>query len=165
LAQTPIDFAAVGRVSACAELKDIRLTEVSAKCDLEVSGPLTPEVSNNCSVILHNDTVLNVACEYRFAGNSPSKPKLVEIVITYLVSYALSAPGPLTDGDIAHFATGNGTLHTWPFVREFLYTLTSRMGVAPFKLGVMHFVPMPVKTQKETTDQVAAEEPSAAPTT
>jgi hypothetical protein len=109
--------------------------------------------------------MLSVACEYRFAGNAPTKAKVVEITIKYLVSYSFNTAQPLAESDVAQFAMANGTLHSWPFVREFLYALTSRMGVAPFKLGVMHFVPMPAKTQNETTDQVAAQEPSAAPKT
>jgi hypothetical protein len=48
---------------------------------------------------------------------------------------------PLADEDVAQFALSNGTLHSWPFVRELLYALTSRIGYPPYTLGVVHFRP------------------------
>jgi hypothetical protein len=142
LAIANVDFAAIGRVSRYAELKDIRVIDVAAKCDPKYAAPLEAEFSHQCSIVGNENGVLDVSCEYRFTG-SAAQTKIVEIGIKYLVTYAISASGPLPEGDLAQFATANGTLHSWPFVREFLYGLTSRMGVPAFKLGVMHFVPTP----------------------
>jgi hypothetical protein len=150
LAQSTVDFAAVGRVSKYIELKDIRLTEVLAKCDpVASSGPLASEFAHDCAVVGSGKDFLDVTCGYHFAGRT-GETQVIEISIKYLVSYALNAREPLAEEDISQFATANGTLHSWPFVREFLRELTSRMGVPPFKLGVMHFVSQqPVKKAPE----------------
>lgn len=116
---------------------------VSARCNAqELVGPLDAKFSHKCSVASNDNAVLKVLCEYSFMG--AGEPKLVDIAITYLVTYALSSPQPLAAADVEQFSTANGTLHSWPFVRELLHSLTLRMGIPAFKLGVMHFVPMPV---------------------
>jgi preprotein translocase subunit SecB len=161
LSQATVDFAAIGRVSRFSELKDIRLIDVWAKSDPSAVGPLKSEVTHNSSVLKRDSESLQVVSSYRFVGRT-AETQAIEINITYLVVYALKAPAPLADEDVTLFAAANGTLHSWPFVREFLHGLTSRMGFPPFKLGVMHFVPMkPAKDTQEgkaKTKQPAADE-------
>jgi len=140
LAVATVDFAAVARVSQYAELKEIRVVDVSAKCDPKYAAPLESEFSHECLVVGNENGALDISCQYRFTGNA-AQTKIVDIEIKYLLTYAISSPEPLSKEDITQFANGNGTLHSWPFVREFLHSLTSRMGIPPFKLGVMHFVP------------------------
>jgi hypothetical protein len=157
LAQSTVDFAAVGRVSKYIELNDIRLTEVSAKFDPVANiGPLASEFAHECTVAGHGKDFLDVACGYHFAGRT-GQTQAIEILIKYLLSYTVNASEPLAEEDISQFAISNGTLHSWPFVREFLHELTSRMGVPPFKLGVMHFVPQkPV--EKAPKEEISAAE-------
>jgi len=161
LAVATIDFAAVARVSRYAELKDIRVTDVSAKCDPKYTAPLEAEFSHESSVVGSEIGSLDISCQYRFAGSAAQR-KIIEIEIKYLLTYALSAPEPLAKDDLDQFAFGNGTLHSWPFVREFLHSLTSRMGVPAFKLGVMHFVPTTPAPQPAAVAQTAP--PEKAPT-
>lgn len=155
MTQATVDFAAIGRVSRFSELKDIRLIEVSAKCDPTAVGPLESEVSHDSSVLNRDNDSLQVSISYHFVGRA-AETQVIEVTITYLVVYALKAPEPLADEDVSQFAAANGTLHSWPFVREFLHGMTSRMGFPPFKLGVMHFVPL--KPTKEATEKAAEEE-------
>jgi hypothetical protein len=161
LAVATVDYAAVARVSRYAELKEIRVTDVSAKCDPKYTAPLEAEFSHECSVVGNESGTLDVSCEYRFAG-SAAKQKIVDIQIKYLVTYALSAPEALSQSDLNQFANGNGTLHSWPFVREFLNGLTSRMGFPPFKLGVMHF--LPTEAAPQPAPAVAQAKPVQTPT-
>ena len=150
-----VDFAAVGRVSKFAELKDIRLTDTSAKSDPGLIGPLESEFSHNCSIVKNENGVLDVACQYHFIG-SASQAKVIDIEIKYLITYSLNSPEPLPNDDLSQFANANGTLHSWPFVREFLNSLTSRMGFPPFKLGVMHFAPLPAPPKSADANQPEA---------
>ena len=140
MAVATVDFAAVASVSQHAELKNIRLVEAFAKCDPTYTAPLEPEFSHECSVVGNQDGMLHISCRYHFSGKA-AQVKIVDIEISYLLTYAITSPQPLLEADLNQFANGNGTLHSWPFVREFLNSLTSRMGVPPFTLGVMHFVP------------------------
>ena len=162
MTQATVDFAAVGRVSRYSELKDIRLIEVSAKCDPNSSGPLVPEFSNASSVLRRDSEILEISCSYRFVGRTAETEAIV-VGISYLLSYSLKSPEPLADDDVVQFASANGTLHSWPFVREFLHALTSRMGFPPFTLGVMHFVPMQA-AKKAQEEQPQVEEASQSTT-
>ena len=42
MAEKLVDFIAIGRVASRAELKSIRVIEVSAKCDPKITGTLQP---------------------------------------------------------------------------------------------------------------------------
>lgn len=158
MTQATVDFAAVARISRFSELKDIRLTDVSAKCDSKtLVGTLASEFTHESNISNRNNESLEVSCIYHFIGRAAGVTA-ISITVTYLAVYALKSKEPLADNDVAQFAAANGTLHTWPFVREFLNSLTSRMGFPPFTLGVMHFVPMPVPKQ-EAQAEVKTEQP------
>jgi|SRR4051812_12310963 preprotein translocase subunit SecB len=149
---TTVDFAAVGRVSKHAEIKEVRLVEVAAKSELEMlAGSLKPEVRHDTSIKQISADSMEIVADYEFSGSLGEK-KVVVITMKYVLIYGLKpASEPLTETDIAEFAKANGTLHSWPFVRETLHGLTYRMGLPPFNLGVMHFAPKP--TQKTAGDK------------
>jgi len=148
-----VDFAAVGRVSKFAELEDIRLIEVVAKSDSSASGTLEAKFAHDSKISNRGDEFLEVKADYHFTGRS-AEADVINIGITYLVRYSLKSPEPLAEGDLTEFAMSNPVFHSWPFVREFLNSLTSRMGFPAFKLGVLHFVP-----QQPKEKQVAPQEP------
>jgi len=160
VAQATVDFAAVGRVSKYAELTGLRLIELSAKADPTAAGPLQAEFAHNCAVASRSAEQLGVTCEYRFGGKAGDL-EAVRITVKLLLQYALKAPEAISDADVAQFAIGNGALHSWPFVREILNSLTFRMGFPPFMLGVLHFVPQQPAT---TPQQQQGEQQSATPT-
>jgi preprotein translocase subunit SecB len=140
--ETTVDFVAVGRVARHIELKGVRITEMSAKCNPKILGSLHPSVDLQCAVASRDGNVLEVACNYTFAVHS-GEALAAQAAISYLLLYELSGTGPFADDDVLQFAQANGVLHSWPFVRELLYGLTSRMGYPPFTLPVMHFQPKP----------------------
>jgi preprotein translocase subunit SecB len=144
-----VDFAAVGRVAKRVELKSVRLTEISAKCDPSVEGTLLPSVNLECKPgdTLASGKQLEVICEYTFTAHC-GQVQAVESTITYLLVYEIGGgvESPNAD-DLAEFAQANGALNSWPFVREVLYGLTSRMGYPPYTLPLMHFNTKPVETQ------------------
>jgi preprotein translocase subunit SecB len=134
-----VDFAAVARISKHIELKGVRLIQITAKCDPKVYGTLEPSVDVTCSVATHTESALEVSCAYKFNVSSAAEP-VADAEIGYLLNYEIQgSPEKLDDSDIAEFARANGALHSWPFVRELLYGLTSRMGYPPYTLPVMHF--------------------------
>jgi hypothetical protein len=164
LAQTAtVDFAAVGRVSKFAELEDIRLVEVTAKCNPSASGPLEATFAHDSRISNRGDQFLEVRTDYRFTGRS-AEADIIEVAVTYLIRYVLKAPEPLADDDISEFAISNPVLHSWPFVREFLNSLTSRMGFPPFKLGVLHFVPQKAAEKKPASQGLQDPEAESAQT-
>lgn len=147
----PVDLAAVNRVAKRVELKGVRLSEISAKCDPTVIGPsLMPNVDLDCKVGEHNESSLEVICNYTFAAQSEAK-QAIQSTITYLLNYEVSGSESPSVEDLTEFAQANGALHSWPFVRELLYGLTSRMGYPPYTLPVIHFsvTKPPAKAQEK----------------
>lgn len=157
-----VNFAAVSRVAKRVELKGIRLTEISAKCDPMVLGALEPEVDLECRIGDQRTDALEVVCDYKFLVHSEHS-QVAEAAIRYLLTYDLGGTEPIATEDLAEFARANGALHSWPFVRELLYGLTSRMGYPPYTLPVMHFHTKPKKGKEAevpNNDGAKAEPPT-----
>jgi len=154
---------ALGRVSSRAELRNIRLVEVSARCDPKTGGgTLEANLDNDCEVVGRESKTLQVACNYRFSVNA-TQAKAAEATVKYLLDYELGGDEPFAAEDIEEFAFANGTLHSWPFVREFLYGLTSKMGFPPYMLPAFHFKPKPPQIQPTEEKLAGTPEPAAAP--
>jgi preprotein translocase subunit SecB len=142
-----IDYAAVGRVSKRVELKNVLLSEIVAKCNHNVTGPLEAQLDSECSVHSRENQKLEILCNYKFAARA-AELEIASADIKYLVIYEMRGAEPVEDKDLAEFATANGTVHSWPFVREFIYGLTSKMGYPPYTLPVVHFIPKPAEKPK-----------------
>jgi len=151
LPQATVDFAAAGRVAKRSELKSIRLAEVSAKCDPKISAPLEPTVDVKCEVASQDGSALEILATCQFTART-TQAQVVEATIKYLLTYEIQGSEPLAPGDLTEFATSNGTLNSWPFLREFLYGLTTDMGYAAYTLPSFHFVPK-VQEKKEPADK------------
>ena len=141
-----VDFAAIGRVAKRSELKSLRLISISSKCDKTVMGTLVPSIELNCSPGVLENSTLEVTCEYSFTAHS-SAVEAVSATIVYLLTYEITGGESPNPDDLAEFARANGTLNSWPFIREVLFGLTSRMGFPPYTLPLMHFNPPKVTAQ------------------
>lgn len=149
MAERLVDFAAAGRVSQRVELKGVRVIEVSAKCEPRtIVGPLEPTITHECSYVKQSSNALGVVCSYSFVANS-SAARVAEASIKYYLDFDLQGDEPLAEEDLNEFAFANGTLHSWPFVREFLFGLTSKMGYPPYNLPVFHFKPRPQEKKEK----------------
>jgi preprotein translocase subunit SecB len=150
-----VDLAAVNRVAKHVELKGVRLAEISAKCDPATIGPaLIPNVDLDCQLGAYDTANIDVICNYTFAAKSDEK-QTIQSVIVYVLHYEISGSGSPSPDDLAEFARANGALHSWPFVRELLFGLTSRMGFPPYTLPVLHFnvtTPPAKEPKKETLE-------------
>ena len=153
--QATVDFAAAGRVAKRSELKSIRLAEVSAKCDPKISAPLEPAVDVKCEVASHDGSALEILATCQFTART-TQAQVAEATIKYLLTYEIQGSEPLAPGDLIEFAASNGTLNSWPFLREFLYGLTTDMGYAAYTLPTFHFVPRPPE-KKEGGEKAKAE--------
>lgn len=72
---------------------------------------------------------------------------LAEIEVTFAATYAYEGPEP-TEGTVAEYAEGPLMLQVLPFVREFLASMTNRLGIAAYYLPIF----------KEEADLLSAEE-------
>ena len=144
-----VDFGAAGRVASRVELKNIRLIEISAKCDPKTIGPLEPALDHDCVPLSRQANALEITCNYRLTVRT-TQAQVAEATIKYLLQYEVQGNEPLDDADVQEFALANGTLHSGPFVRELLHALTSRMGFPPYTLPLIHFKAKPAQQEKKT---------------
>ena len=157
-----VDLTAVNRVSTRVELKGVRLVAISAACNPSISGPsLRPEVNLDCKLGNYDATTLEVICDYTFVAHSDQE-QAIESTIRYLLQYELAGTETAKPSDLAEFANANGALHSWPFVREMLYGLTSRMGFPPYTLPLMHFK-VEAPPNEQTQDGVQNKEAPKSP--
>jgi hypothetical protein len=161
LPQATVDFAAAGRVAKRSELKSIHLAEVSAKRDPKISAPLEPTVDVKCEIASHEGSALEILATCKFTART-TEAQVAEATVKYLLTYEIQGSEPLALGDLAEFAASNGTLNSWPFLREFLYGLTTDMGYAAYTLPTFHFVPKPPE-KKDAAEKPKSETEDAKP--
>lgn len=149
----PVDFVAAGRIAKRAELKSIRVIEISASCDPKIAAPLEPEVHVECSLAGHDTHNLEIICDCQFIART-TQAQVAQAKIKYLLAYEIQGTDPLAPGDVSEFTASNGRLNSWPFLRELLHGLTTKMGYPAYLLPMLHFVPKPqankVSPQKPT---------------
>ena len=148
-----VDFAAIARVAKRSELRSVRLIEIIAKCSPGNGGALVPYIKLECKPRTVANDVLEVVCDYTFTAHT-NEVQVVSCAISYALEYDVAGGESPTTADVEEFARANGALNSWPFVRELLYGLTSKMGYPPYTLPLLHF---------STKPPLAAVEPSEAP--
>ena len=147
-----VDLPAIARVAKRAELKSVRMTEISSRCEPTVLGTLVPSVNLECRSGTLNHGTLEVFCDYIFTAHA-NEVEAVESKITYLLVYEISGGENPSPEDLAEFARANGALNSWPFVREVLFGLTARMGYPPYTLPLMHFNLKPASPEPDGNDE------------
>ncbi len=140
-APSSLDLAAAARIAKRVELREIRLSEISALNVLPYHGPLHPEVQHTCLPTCGNNEI-EVLCSYNFSVKSEGD-EVARAQFKYLISYDVLGEGGVDENDLQHFAYANGTYHSWPFVRQLVFDLTARMGYPPYTLPVFQFNPKP----------------------
>lgn len=157
-----VDFQAVARVSRNVELAEIRLIEMTARLvGPGGGGQLRPVVNHECSAATPTENTLDVTCRYRFSASS-AETEIATATLVYVLRYRIEAQ-PLDEGDVAQFAYANGTYHSWPFVRQMLFDLTSRMGFPPYTLHTFKFNPKPPSLKPAAAETDASGTPEKKP--
>jgi hypothetical protein len=133
-------MAAVSRVASRVELRGIRLVDLSlvTKKVVDFGTPLEPSFETDCVPGLAESGSINVECNFSFSVHSKGE-EVSEARIKYLIHYKLTGEGVPSAEDAEAFAAINGAYHAWPFVRELIFSLTSRMGFQGFTLPVLSF--------------------------
>ncbi len=141
-AESPIDMGAVGRLARRVNLENLVLVGINAKRFPGPSemGVLDPDVKQTHRVVHDVPGALHVESKFEFAVRT-GDVLILEADLTYRLFYSVSGDEPVDTGDSRMFARANGAYHSWPFVREQLYSLTSKMGLPPFMLPVLSFHP------------------------
>lgn len=148
------DLAAVARVARNIDLRDIRVVNVQASCSPAPQELLEPQISVESSGALVSEGQLNVICDYTFTVNAGGQ-QIATASIAYLMMYEVE--GQIAERDIEPFARANGVYHSWPFLRQFLFDLTAKMGFPPLTLPVFQVLPR-TEQKREEPSRVPAEQ-------
>lgn len=156
-ASAPLDYASIARIASAVELQDIALS--SSRATLNVQANEIPERWSG-DVFIGFDTtagefqpgrkdfVLNSAfiAAYKSSWSDeipkvlpefdPDDPPEIEIQAHFELNYRVNSDVELTMEDLKNFAIANGTLHAWPYWREFADDMTRRMHVPRLVIGV-----------------------------
>jgi len=139
--ENSIDLAAASRVAKRVDIREIRLTDLqmNLKGDPTKMG-LVPTYEHRCAPAKVEGNTIEVACSYTFKIRSEDED-LAAASMTYRIVYTLIGDEPADQSDIDQFAKANGAYHSWPFVREMIFSLTSKMGFPPYTLPVLVYRP------------------------
>ena len=101
---------------------------------------LSPEaeyaIKNTASYEISKENVAIVSHSYRLGViNKESRKKALHIECTYHVDY--SSETDFTEEFFELFREVNLPLNTWPFFREYVFNITSRMNIPPLSLPLL----------------------------
>lgn len=136
------------RVAKSAQIKSVELLQTSARREVEVRSPLTVEYGAEASAEWDKESgSLRVSVTLQMCGRSTyghSKTSqdmgcdpAIEIDGTFLVVYGLPDSGAFSSDEIDAFGRVNGTYNVWPYWREYVQSVTTRMGLPPLALPLL----------------------------
>ncbi len=131
----PIDLQSVARVAGRIDLREIRLVGIEASCSPSQAEILEPDISFESFAEVTQGGPLAVACTYYFKVSS-GENIAANATIRYVLIYDVMGGEDLHSEDLKAFAEVNGNYHCWPFLRQLLFDLTSKMGFPPLTLPV-----------------------------
>lgn len=142
-----LDMEAVARVAREAELRDLYLlrASVSRLGPEPVQGRLVLEFDCATRLLEESkaDHLLPVACDFSLAAREEEEPRreVMRVEATFLVSYEVAHPENLSKEDLHHFARINPLYNAWSYWREFVHSMTTRMGLPPFLVPLLKIGP------------------------
>ena len=106
-------------------------------------GPLPPQVNIEMNAehsLNEQESKIVVDVGYKLAATykqgEPVTGECLWAVVTFRVTYSLSSFAELSEPQFKAFAYMNGIYNTWPFWRELLHSMLSRMGLPTLMLLV-----------------------------
>lgn len=140
-----LDMEAVRRVAQNAGLHEIYLIEAKLSRDPKVMSPETLSLKHMCStkILSAEKDILPILCNFgvaAFSGKSPDKI-VMSIEATFCTSYVLKPIEEFNSADIEHFAKINPIYNAWAYWREFVQSMTTRMGFPALTIPLLKILP------------------------
>ncbi len=151
-----LDMEAVGRVAQKAVLEEIYLVDAKMRRELADISANTLSLEHKCStkILTAEKDILPILCNFgveAFSGKSPDKI-VMSIEASFCTSYVLKPIEEVNPADIEHFAKINPIYNAWAYWREFVQSMTSRMGFPVLTIPLLKIVPKKSK-EKEVKRQ------------
>jgi len=164
-------LAAAAMVARHVELHEVRLSRVDAQVLTDVDEALKLGVSVDIGKHVHSFAFdetrrtlkvyigVDVRIGPETAGRAnESSRALAKVSVVFALSYQMNvAPPPAEIRDVlfSSFAEINGTYNGWPYIREQIQAITSKMGLPPIVLPV-HRIPKPAANPPPSVESDAA---------
>ena len=139
---------AIALQSKC-ELKRVGLRQCHASLEgtqTEMAGPFSLMVSHNSIANAIRDGLLRIEGRFQVQGYDSSEPP----ALLFSVECAFDLDYEIKDKDfepssesISAFKDGNAIFNCWPFARELVSSLTSRMDLHVSSLPFLRMIPKP----------------------
>jgi hypothetical protein len=153
-----------------ANLTDIQLLDCSARVSESFESETTElrlqlAVESTVLRIVDQKAMVSVSVKVegqREAGDTEStEPPLFQTACRYSLTYELADGFSPSDEEQKAFAAGNAVFHAWPYSREFLQSLASKMGISLAPLPLLRLVPLLQAPTGEAAEQPAQERRTA----
>lgn len=112
------------------QLREVVLRALQVSCQNAVAGEVNIDISSAATPTREQGT-LHIDTEYKLQARNQTSP-LFEIEVTFRV--VLVVPDELPDGFVEAYLAHNLSLTVFPYVREIVSSITSRMGLPPLTL-------------------------------
>jgi hypothetical protein len=165
ISQTPEEIKAALALQKKCELKRVVLRQSSASRQEHPETALTPPfsitISHNSVANEVSNGTLRIEGSVQVKGHDSSKPVMpvFNIECTFDLDYEIQDPSFQPEAEsIAAFKDGNAIFNLWPYAREFVNNLTSRMELNAPALPLLRISP-----KKSGPDKQENTEPAVAP--
>jgi preprotein translocase subunit SecB len=147
-----LDMKAVARVAQKATLEEIYLVDAKANRDPLVmpSETLSLKYAYSSNILQSTKDNLPIHCKFSVAAFNPKKPDNIVMTIeaSFCVSYIIKALSDVNTNDIEQFSKINPIYNLWSYWREFVQSMTTRMGFPLLTIPLLTVIPKkPAKEQ------------------
>jgi hypothetical protein len=160
ISQTQEQIAALNAFQNHCEIQGITLQSCSAtraKAGTEFREPFSvkPALSNIASCVQGNHFIVEVSFEYAAWDSSEPPERLFLVNCTFEVSYRIRDGYSPNEAEKSSFSRGTAVFNCWPYAREFLRDITSRLGHPTPALPLLRITPKKSEAAKVLTSEPA----------
>jgi len=156
ISQEQGEIKAARELTSKSELKRVRLRRCHADLQGEESGLKEPfglaQSHNTTARLIDNILTVEVAFNFQAFDASDGKISLFSIQCSFELDYEIESVYKPDQEAIAAFKDGNAVFNCWPYARECVQNITSRMILRPPPLPFLRVIPKPVKAAPKATE-------------
>lgn len=120
------------------ELLEIKITYSEARAEEDFFPPAEVEIEENKNYEKLEEGKFIVIHEYKLKGKKKDE-KRADFYIYVIYKLMYQSKTPITKKIFGVFSEISLPLHTWPYFRQFVHEMTSRMGLPPLTLNLLKF--------------------------
>jgi hypothetical protein len=156
ISQTEKQIQALRSVQDNCEIQGISLLSCNVTKAKAGTSFREPSLSNISPSLRGSSLAVEVSFEYSAWDSSEPAERLFVVNATFEAVYQLREAYLPTDEESSSFSRGTAVFNCWPYAREFLRDITSRMGHQTPVLPLLRIVPRKTDPGQQTIETAAA---------